>query len=207
MIEGVYLVLDPDQTGGRPAREVAAAALRGGVRMVQWRQKGGSVAARWQELLAVRQLCRAGGVPLLVNDRVDVALAVDAEGAHVGQDDLPAECARALLPGRLLGVSVTRPAEIEPAVRGGADYLGVGPIFPTGSKLDAAPEMGLDMLRQVRALTDLPIVAIGGITVENAARVQASGADAVAVISAICGARDVEEAARRLVEQLERVGT
>ncbi len=203
MIRGVYLVLDLDQTAGRSPREVAEAALRGGVQAVQWRQKGGSLAARWSDLLEVRDLCKRYAVPFLINDRVDVALAVEADGAHVGQDDLPAAVARQLLPGRLLGVSAGNMAEVRAAEQAGADYLGVGPIFATASKADAGPAVGLDFLREVRQAANLPLVAIGGISVENAAQVQAAGADAVAVISAICGAPDVEMAARSLVEQLE----
>jgi thiamine-phosphate diphosphorylase len=206
MIRGVYLVLEPDQTAGRSAPEVAAAALRGGVRAVQWRQKAGSIAAWWPAILAVRDLCReasAGPVPFLINDRVDVALAVDADGAHVGQDDLPAAAARQLLGGRIVGVSAGSMAEVRAAERAGADYLGVGPIFATASKADAGSALGLEFLREVRKATELPLVAIGGITAENAASVQTAGADAVAVISTICGAPDIEAATRSLVEQLE----
>jgi thiamine-phosphate pyrophosphorylase len=206
MIRGVYLVLDPDQTAGRSAPEVAAAALRGGVRAVQWRQKVGSIAAWWPSILEVRDLCRqvsGGPIPFLINDRVDVALAVDADGAHVGQDDLPATAARQLLGGRIVGVSAGSMAEVRAAERAGADYLGVGPIFATASKMDAGSALGLDFLREVHSATELPLVAIGGITVENVASVQTAGADAVAVISAICGAPDVEMATRSLVEQVE----
>lgn len=207
MIHGVYLVLDPAQTCGRLPADVAEAALRAGARVIQWRQKTGSFAARWSEILAVRDLCRRHDVPFLINDRVDVALATRAGGAHVGQDDLPAEAARKLIPGKLLGVSVSQLAELPAAEAAGADYLGIGPIFPTPSKPGAAPAIGLDVLRAMRLATTLPIVAIGGITLENAARVKEAGADAVAVISALCSAPDIAAATRALATVSEGVTT
>src|SRR5579859_1812661 len=144
MIQGAYLVLDPAQTRERPAPEVARAALRSGVSAIQWRQKGGSLAERWPDILRVRDLCREHGAPFVINDRVDVALAVEADGVHVGQDDLPATEARRLIPHGLLGVSITSLDQVKAAKRAGADYLGVGPIFTTASKMDAAPPAGLD---------------------------------------------------------------
>ncbi len=203
MIRGVYLVLDPAQTYGRLPVDVAEASLRAGALVIQWRQKTGSLAERWSEILAVRDLCRRHGVPFLINDRVDVALAVQAAGAHVGQDDLPVAAARQLIPGKLLGVSVSGLSEISAAEAAGADYLGIGPIFPTPSKSDALPAVGLDVLYRARLVTALPIVAIGGITLENAGRVKEAGADAVAVISAICGAPDLVAATRALTGVFE----
>lgn len=203
MIQGVYLVLDPAQTGGREPAEVAAAALEGGARAVQWRQKIGSLRALWPDLMAVQRHCREAGAALLINDGIDLALALGADGAHLGQDDLPPRLARSLLPGRLLGVSITHPAQIAEAESASADYLGVGPVFTTGSKADAAPPLGLEGLRQVRRMTDLTIVAIGGITLGNAAEVRAAGADALAVISAICLAPDIRAATRALAKVME----
>lgn len=202
-MNGVYLILDPEQTEQRPPLAVAEAALSAGISALQWRQKRGSWAARWETLETLHDLCRRCGVPLLINDRVDVALALGADGAHVGQEDLPAVAARRLLPGRTLGVSVSDPGEVLPAEEAGADYLGVGPIFPTGSKPDAGPARGLQLLREVRALTDLPLVAIGGISVKNAAAVRQAGADSVAVISAVAGAPDVGAATRQLVQAFQ----
>ena len=202
-MRGVYLVLDVDATAGRSPFSVAEAALRGGVHAIQWRQKTGSLAAWWSELLRTRTLCQAHDALFLINDRVDVALAVHADGVHVGQDDLPASVARGLVPNRALGVSVTELPHVQPASAAGADYLGVGPIFPTSSKLDAVPPLGLDFLRRVREVTQLPLVAIGGITAENAGEVMAEGADAVAVLSAICAATLVEAATRTLVDRVE----
>jgi thiamine-phosphate pyrophosphorylase len=204
-MRGLYLILDVQATAGRSPSAVAEAALRGGVDAVQWRQKTGSWAAFWPELLRTRELCRRHDVPFLVNDRIDVALAVHADGAHVGQDDLPAPVARDLLSHRVLGVSITDPDQLLPAVDAGADYLGVGPVFPTASKPDAAAPGGLELLRSVRRFTDVPLAAIGGITPGNAADVMRAGADAVAVLSAICSAADVEGAARALVTEIEGV--
>lgn len=202
-MRGVYLILDPEQTAGRPASLVAEATLRGGVQAIQWRQKTSSLASRWPEMLRVRQLCLTHEVPLIVNDRVDVALAVAANGVHVGQDDLPAAAARRLLPNGILGVSVTATSQVLPAVEAGADYLGVGPIFATASKPDAVSPLGLKWMGEVKKITDLPLVAIGGITVSNARAVIESGADAVAILSGICSATDMEAATRALVDQIE----
>lgn len=201
MIQGVYLVLDPAQTREQPAPEVARAALRGGVAALQWRQKAGSLARQWSDILQVRDLCREYGVPFLIDDRVDVALAVEADGAHVGQDDLPAAMVRRLIGNRILGVSISSIEQVKEAEQAGADYLGVGPVFSTVSKADAAPPGGLLLVCRTRQMSQLPIVAIGGIDSTNAGEVRAAGADAVAVISAICRAPDVETATRSLVER------
>jgi len=198
-MHGIYLVLDPDQMLGRAPSPIAHAALRGGVAAVQWRLKSDLWTRFWGEMLTVQDLCREHRVPFLINDRVDVALAVEADGAHVGQDDLPASAARRLLPGRVLGVSVTRPEQVGAAVAAGADYLGVGPVFPTESKLNAAQAMGLHGVTAIREQTHVPLVAIGGITAANASDVQRAGASMVAVVSAICGQPEPEAAARTLV--------
>ncbi|GAC1405680.1 MAG: thiamine phosphate synthase [Chloroflexota bacterium] len=203
MIRGVYLVADPDHTAGRSVVEIVDAALRGGSSVVQWRQKSGSIAAQWEELLAVRDLCRAAGVPLVINDRIDVALAIGANGVHVGQQDLPAGEVRRIFPEGELGISVSSPAEVVQALQMSPTYLGVGPVFPTISKNDTGPIGGIEFIRTCRTMTDLPLIAIGGITVETAQSVMSAGADGIAVISAICSAPDPEAAARRLVESLE----
>lgn len=205
MIRGVYLVAGPQTTAGRSPVDVIRSALQGGVSAVQWRWKHLALAPQWPEMLAARDLCRAAGVSFLVNDRVDVALALEADGAHVGMDDLPAVHARRLLPHGILGVSASSAAQVELALSAHPDYLGIGPIFPTGSKSDAGPALGLDFIRVCREMTDLPLVAIGGITLENVQSVARAGADAAAVISAICGAPDPGKAARDLCQAF--VGT
>lgn len=196
---GVYLVADPTATRGRALVDVVAAAARGGATIVQLRDKDGGGRAMVEAARALVALLRPLGIPLVVNDRVDVAVAAGADGAHVGQSDLPAADARALLgPAAIVGVSATTAAEARAVDAAVADYVGAGPVFATGSKADADPPTGLDGLAAIRAATPLPVVAIGGITIANAPSVIAAGADGVSVISAICGADDPEAAARAL---------
>src|SRR5437016_10383995 len=148
---------------------------------------------------ALRRRCREAGALLIVNDRVDLALAVEADGAHVGQDDIPAGLARQLLgPDRILGVSAANMEEAEEAVAGGADYLGVGPIFPSLGKADAGPATGGELLTELARRYTTPLVAIGGITAENATEVVRAGACGVAVITAVVYAEDITAASRQL---------
>lgn len=203
MMRGLYLILDPDQVGQSSPVATARAALASDAQAVQWRQKAGSFRSNWRSIIEIRNICRESAVPFLINDRVDVALAVDADGVHLGQDDLPLGAVRNLLVNKLLGVSVTSLDQIQSAVDDGADYLGVGPIFATSSKRDAVPPLGLEFLSDARQLTDLPIVAIGGINVENATQVMDAGADAIAVLSAVCEASDPGKAARDLVAAIK----
>ena len=149
--------------------------------------------------------CREAGVALIVNDRVDVALASEADGVHVGQDDLPAEAARRLLgAGPLLGVSAATVEEAGAAARDRADYLGVGAVYATATKADAGAAVGLARIREVAASCHLPVVGIGGITLDNAAAVIGAGAAGVAVITAVTMAEDMVEATRRLREEVDR---
>lgn len=195
----LYVITDRRAAAGRPMLELVQAALRGGATVVQLRMKEGPTRAMVELGQALHELTRAAGVPLIVNDRLDVALAIDAEGVHLGQDDLPAHLARPLLgPNRLLGVSVENVEQAQRALRDGADYLGVGDLFGTPSKPDAGTPIGLDMLRAIVQAVPLPVVGIGGVTVENAGAVIDAGAVGVAVISAVFGASDPEQAARRL---------
>lgn len=197
-----YLVTDPDLCGERGVFETVVAAVEGGVTAVQLRDKGAS--ARSLSLLATA-LLRAldgSGVPLLVNDRLDVALATGAHGVHLGQDDLDVEDARRLAgPGLLIGLSVSTQEEMTAANRlppGTVDYLGIAPVFATATKTDTEEELGLDGLADLCRRTDLPCVAIGGIHAGNAAAVRSSGVDGVAVVSAICAAADPADAAAAL---------
>ncbi len=193
------VVTDARLSRGRGHVQVAEAALRGGATMIQLREKEASTRSLVTAGEQLRAMTRGAGVPLIVNDRIDVTLAVDADGAHVGQDDMPAALSRRLIgPGRLLGVSTTTLDEALCGEQDGADYLGVGPIFPTGSKADAAPPTGLDGLAAVAAQVRIPVIAIGGIRIENVEAVIEAGADGVAVISAVVSAADIESAARLL---------
>jgi thiamine-phosphate pyrophosphorylase len=202
----VYVVTDARLSRGRSHAEVVRAALEGGADVVQLRDKEASGRTLYEAALELRAITRAAGVPLIVNDRIDVAVAADAEGAHVGQDDLPAKQARRVLGnGRLLGVSAVTLDDALRAEADGADYLGVGPIFDARrTKPDADPPLGEAGLAQIRAGTSKPVVAIGGLDADNAENVIVAGADALAVVSAVVGADDVAEAVRDLRDRVLR---
>jgi thiamine-phosphate pyrophosphorylase len=199
----LYLVVGPDATAGRDVTSVALAAVRGGATMVQLRYKTGA-AEIMQSAREVIEVLRPTGVPVIINDRVDLARALGAQGVHVGQGDMsPADARRTLGEDAIVGLSITDPAQlkgVDPAV---VDYLGVGPVFPTASKSDATPALGLETLSVIARSVRLPVAAIGGITDENAAAVIRAGADGLAVISAICAADDPEAAARLLSGRID----
>ena len=203
---GVYLVTDAGLSGDRSTPEIVEAAVAGGVDVVQLREKGTTARERYELGTDLRALTRDAGVPLIVNDRIDLAAAVDADGVHLGDDDLPVSVARERLgPDAIVGRSVSTPSAAREAEAAGADYLGVGAVYGTDSK-DTSPEqsnVGLDRIRAVREATDLPFVGIGGVTPENAAAVVEAGADGVAVISAITGADDPETATRDLAAAVD----
>jgi thiamine-phosphate pyrophosphorylase len=195
----LYLVTDTELARGRSLRQIVAAAIYGGVTMVQYREKNASTRRMIEEALELCQLCCSYNVPFIVNDRLDVALAVGADGVHVGQDDMPAAVARKLIgPGKILGVSVENVAQAQAALADGADYVGASPIFATPTKTDAPPPMGIEGLQELARGCTLPIVAIGGLNAANAAAVLRAGAAGLAVVSAIVSAEDVERAAREL---------
>ena len=195
----VHVLTDREWSRGRDMMTVATAALDGGATVIQLRDKHASTRTLIEEGLALRALTRERGALLIVNDRVDVALAIEADGAHVGQEDLPVAMARRLLgPDRILGVSAATVQEAREAVAAGADYLGVGPIFATATKADAGPATGTRLLTACAREFSLPLIAIGGITLENAAQVIQAGANGVAVITAVVHAEDIPGAARQL---------
>jgi thiamine-phosphate pyrophosphorylase len=197
----LYLVTDAQLAGGRSLRQIVAAAIYGGVTMVQYREKNASTRRMIEEALELCQLCCSYNVPFIVNDRLDVALAVGADGVHLGQDDMPAAVARKLIgPGKILGVSVENAAQAQAALADGADYVGASPIFATPTKADAPPPMGIAGLQELARGCTLPIVAIGGLNAANAAAVLRAGAAGLAVVSAIVSAEDTERAARELKE-------
>jgi thiamine-phosphate pyrophosphorylase len=201
-LPALYAIVDPLDTG-RPPEDLAAAYLAGGARLLQLRAKDASSRELLRAAERIVALARAAGALFLVNDRPDVARAVDADGVHLGQDDLPVAAARrALGPSRLVGVSTHDLAEARAAVAAGADYIGVGPIYATTSKEKALPARGLDLVATVRAEVRCPIVAIGGITAETAPAVRAAGADAVAMIAALARAADPEAEVRRVIAAL-----
>jgi thiamine-phosphate pyrophosphorylase len=199
----LYLVTDRGLSRGRPTPEIVHAAVRGGVTCVQLREKTCPTREFIAEALAVRDFLKSRGIPLIINDRVDVALAVGADGVHLGQGDLPLATARAILGGsKIIGVSAESIRDAIEAESGGADYLGVSPIFATPTKTDTAAPLGLEGLRAIRREVKLPLVAIGGLTAGNAAAVIGGGADGVAVVSAIVSAEDPERAARELARHI-----
>lgn len=196
----VYLVTQEDLSPNHSTLEIVEAAIRGGVDIVQLREKHRSARERYTLGRELRTLTAEAGVTFIVNDRIDLARAVDADGVHLGANDLPIEVAREQLGAdAIVGRSVSTAEDARWAADAGANYLGVGSIFRTDSK-DTAPEetaIGLDRLGEIREATACPIVGIGGITVENAGEVIAAGADGVAVISAITAAGDPERATQR----------
>ena len=198
----VYVVLDLDTTAAEAIVTLAQAAAAGGATLLQLRDKRGP-ARRTVEL--ARALIAAVDLPLVVNDRVDVAVAADAVGAHVGQDDLPAAAARAILgPDRVLGLSVTAAGElgtVDPAL---VDHVGLGPIFPTATKPDAAAALGVEGFAAIRRRLALPVVAIGGLGPDNAAQAITAGADGIAVVSAVAAAADPAAATARLAALVAR---
>jgi len=186
------VITDARLAPGRDHVAMARAALRGGADMIQLRDKTGDMRTLLPQARAIQTLCRSHGAVFIVNDRLDLGLAAEADGVHVGQEDLPAEAARSLLPrGRILGVSTHSREQAEAARASGADYIGFGPMFPTGTKATGYAPRGLEALRDIRAAVPLPILAIGGISLENVAEVIAAGATAPAVISAIVAAPDI----------------
>jgi thiamine-phosphate pyrophosphorylase len=204
MDPALYLVLDRAMTRGRDVTVVLEAALAGGCRMVQLREKEWPSGRLLPLAERCRDRCRATGATFIVNDRVDVAVAVGAGGVHLGQDDLPPAAARALLrPGMLLGLSTHSVEQARAAAAAGADYVAVGAMFPTATKPDFQL-VGPGLIRKLRAEMRVPLIGIGGITVNNVGDVIAAGADGVAVISAVCAADDPEAAVRAFLGAIRR---
>ncbi len=204
MLDPLHLCVITDPSlAGRDHVAIAGAALAGGADMIQLRDKSGDMRALLRQARAIQALSRSHGAIFIVNDRLDLALAAGADGVHVGQDDLPAEAARHLLgPGRILGVSTHSREQALAAQAAGADYIGFGPMYPTGTKDTGYTPRGLEGLREVRAAVRLPILAIGGITLDTVADVIAAGATAPAVISAIVAAPDISSAAAAFLVQV-----
>ena len=198
----LYVITDESLGGGRSHEEQTRAALAGGAGVIQLRDKTASSLRLYEAACAMRALTRAAKAILIVNDRLDIALAAGADGLHVGPDDLPVAVARRLLrPGMILGASAGTAEEALAAERDGADYLGVGAVYEArGSKADAGAPVGPERVRQIRAAVRIPIVGIGGIKADNAAPVIEAGADGVAVITGVVAAPDIAAAARRILE-------
>lgn len=201
----LYAVTDRHWLNGRSLRDVVEESLRGGVTMLQLREKSLAEPAFLAEARELQALCRDYHVPFIVNDNVDIALAMDADGVHVGQSDMEAGDVRAKLgPDKIIGVSAQTVAQALQAEAHGADYLGVGAVFPTGSKADAK-EVEWDVLREICQAVSIPVVAIGGITRENVTELAGTGICGVAVISAIYAQEAIPAAAKDLKETVKEM--
>ena len=195
----IYLVTDEACLHGRPLLECVEEALTAGVTLVQYRAKAADGGVLYAEACKLKELCDKYNVPLIINDRLDIALAVGAAGVHLGQDDLPCAVARRLLgEDFIIGVSAHNPAEAVQAVSEGADYLGCGAVFGTATKHDVA-KLGLENLRAIRKSVAVPMVGIGGITADNYAEVLATGADGAAIVSGILAQDDIGAVVKKLV--------
>ena len=196
----LYAIVDTAQTGGRPLVSVIDAMLAGGVSVLQLRVKDRPADELLRLALTARERTTRAGCLFIVNDRVDIALAARADGVHLGQDDLPLEAARPLVGEMLIGISTHSLEQAEAAERGGADYIGFGPMFPTRTKETGYGSRGVAMLESVRRRVGIPIVAIGGITAENVARTWNSGADAAAMISYLTQSDDVTARVKEILD-------
>ncbi|MBQ9871910.1 MAG: thiamine phosphate synthase [Eubacterium sp.] len=202
----LYAVTDRHWLGeGEPLIHQVEQAVRGGATFVQLREKELDEASFEAEGREILELCRAKGIPFVINDNVELAVRIGANGVHVGQSDMEAGHVRELIgPDRILGVSAETVEAAIRAEKAGADYLGVGAVFPTGSKDDAA-DVSLETLKAITEAVSIPVIAIGGITYENVSELENTGIVGIAVISAIFGQKDIEEATRKLREKTERL--
>lgn len=201
----LYLVTDRILSRGRSTLEIIKAAVRSGVTVIQLREKNASTKYFVEEGLRIKNFLKNRGIPLIIDDRIDVALAIEADGVHLGQDDMPLELARKILPDEfIIGVSVGSAGEAIKAEKGGADYLGLSPVYLSPTKTDTGPPLGLDGIRKIREEVSIPIVGIGGLNHKNSAEVIKAGITGIAVVSAIVAAEDPGKAALSLKEIIQR---
>jgi thiamine-phosphate pyrophosphorylase len=200
----LYLVTDRFLAGGRSLEEIVRKGIDGGVTVVQFREKTAGTRHFLDQALRFKRITSESGIPLIINDRLDIALACEAEGVHLGQEDMSCRLARRLAgKDMIIGVSVITLDEALAAEAEGADYLGVGPLFATLTKADALPPTGLDIISEIRRAVRLPLVGIGGISPDNVASVIHSGAEGAAVVSAVVSHPDPESAARQLLSAIK----
>ncbi len=198
----LYLVTDRKLSHGRPLTEIVEKAVAGGVTVVQLREKDMSTRAFIEEALAVKMVLDIHGVPLLINDRTDVALAVDAAGVHLGQEDMPCGIARRVLGAdKIIGLSVENVQQAEEANSKDIDYIAVSPVFSTSTKKELTKGLGIEGVKKIASLSKHPAVAIGSIKENNAAAIMQAGASGIAVVSAICSSPDPEMAAAGLLRE------
>ena len=196
----VYLVTDRRNKTDEEFLNIIEEAIKGGTTVVQLREKTASTKEFYDLALRVKEITSRYGVPLLINDRIDIALAIDSEGVHIGQDDMPAGIAREIIgEDKILGVSASTVEEAKKAEIDSADYIGSGAVFPTATK-DDADSVSEEELKEIVDSIDIPVVAIGGITIENAHTLKASGIAGFSVVSAIMSAEDPKEASEKLKE-------
>ena len=194
----IYLVTDDGCLQGRELLDCVREALEGGVTLVQYRAKTASSAEMYAEALQLKALCDSFNVPLIINDRLDIAMAVGAAGVHLGQDDLPCAAARKILgEDYIIGVSAHNPAEAKAALQSGADYLGCGAVFGTATKADVK-KLGTEGLEAICKAKGLPVVGIGGVTADNYREVRAAGADGAAIVSGILAQPDIRATVRAI---------
>jgi thiamine-phosphate pyrophosphorylase len=203
----LYVILDAALLS-IPEKDCARNLVDAGVRLIQYRNKRASARQLFETSRELEEFLKPAGVQFIVNDRADVAALAGADGVHVGQDDLGVEQAREVMgPGKCVGVSTHSAEQFQEAAATSADYLAVGPVFATGSKENPDPVVGVDFVRRARAMTDKPIVAIGGITLDTAAEVLDGGADSIAVVSDILRAKNPGQRARQYVDLLDKLNS
>ncbi|MCL5257541.1 MAG: thiamine phosphate synthase [Chloroflexi bacterium] len=200
----LYVVIDEDYRPGLDLAQLTHAVAENGASVIQLRCKHSCDQRFYDLALSLRQVTLCYRLPLIINDRLDIALAVDADGVHLGQEDLPASVARRILgEGKIIGVSAATPEEARLAAEAGASYLGVGAIFATGTKSDAGDPIGPEAISAIRPVCSLPLVGIGGIALANAASVIRAGGDGVAIVSAIMGSDDPASATAALLRTVK----
>jgi thiamine-phosphate pyrophosphorylase len=205
ILHGLYIIVDPLIVRRLTLVEALKEAAAGGAILFQYRDKTAPGRELYHQAEQLRQAAHDVGATFIVNDRCDVALAVEADGVHLGQRDLPLSLAKAVMgPNKLIGISTHTPEQVREATVGGADYVGFGPICPTASKADHEPVVGVEGLRQARLLTPLPMFAIGGITVASTEGIMHAGADGIAVMSAVWAAPDIATAVKVFIERMAR---
>ncbi|MGI6037136.1 MAG: thiamine phosphate synthase [Limnochordia bacterium] len=200
----IYAILGEEFSQGRSNIEVTRELIKAGVQIIQYREKEKKAGEKYRECLAIRELTKKAGVQFIVNDDVDIAVLVGADGVHIGQEDLPIEAVRELVgPQMVIGVSTHSPEQGRDAVDRGADYIGVGPIFPTKTKKDVCSPVGLEYLDWVVANLDIPFVAIGGIKEHNIEQVAQRGARCICLVTEILGASDIPAMVQGLRQRIQ----
>src|SRR3989338_76566 len=200
---GLYFITDSRLTKKSVLDDVKA-AIKAGVKIIQYREKEKNTKEMIEEARKIKEICGKSNVIFLINDRVDVCLAVNADGVHLGTDDMPYSTARKLLGDKIIGLTVHNIKEASEAEKAGADYVGVSPIFETKTKLDAGPAAGLQLIKDVKTRVKIPFVAIGGIDLENLKSVLEAGANSIVAISAIVAKDDVEEECKKFISIIKK---